>query len=108
MAPLRTCHHDHVAGADAKYIQMPRKEVTSAYLSYKNSIDPSQALNRVNDPMSPKTPLKSDHDTQSKRVIGAERELQSDQSESGTDRGFDKFIRGARPKGPSPKQKDSR
>jgi hypothetical protein len=108
IGPLRTCHHDHVAGADAKYIQMPRKEVTSACLSHKNSIDPSQALNGVTDPMSPKTTPKSDQDTQSKRLIGAARDLKSDQSESGANRSFDKFIRGARPKGPSPKQKDSR
>jgi hypothetical protein len=85
-----------------------RKEVTSACLSYKKSIDPSQASNGVTDRMSPKTPLKSDHATQSKHIIGAERELKSDQSESAANRGFDKFIRGARPKGPSPKQKDSR
>jgi hypothetical protein len=58
--------------------------------------------------MSAKTPLKSDDPAQSKRFSEAVREPKSDESESGANRGFDKFIRGARPKGPSPKQKDTR
>jgi hypothetical protein len=58
--------------------------------------------------MSAKTPLKSDDPAQSKRIIDAAREPKGDESASEANRGFDKFIRGARPKGPSPKQKDSR
>jgi hypothetical protein len=58
--------------------------------------------------MSPKMPPKSDNPAESKRFIEAARETHGDKSEGGAKHGLDKFIRGARPKGPCPKQKDSR
>jgi hypothetical protein len=58
--------------------------------------------------MSPKPPLKSDDPAQSERFIEAGRKAKGDESESGAKRSFDNFIREARPKGPSSKQKDSR
>jgi hypothetical protein len=56
--------------------------------------------------MSPKTPLKSDDPAHSKRFIKDAQEAESDKSESAAK--WDKFIRGPRPKGPSPKQNNSR
>jgi hypothetical protein len=58
--------------------------------------------------MSPKMPLKSDDPEQSKGFIKDAREAEADKSDSAAKSGFDKFIRGPRPKGPSPKQKSFR
>jgi hypothetical protein len=55
-----------------------------------------------------KTPPKSDDLAQSNHLTESALKAKGDEPESGTKCGFDKFFRGAGPKGPSPKQKDSR
>jgi len=85
-----------------------RKATTESVLHPETLIDLTLALNGVTDPMSPKTPLKSDDPAQPKRFIKDAREAEADESDGTVKREFDKFIRGPRPKGPSPKQKNSR
>jgi hypothetical protein len=99
--PTRTFH---TATVIFRYGRRPLRSVLHA----ETLLDPTLALNGVTDPMSPKTPLKSDDPAQSERFIKDAREAEADKSDSAAKSGFDKFIRGPRPKGPSPKQKSFR
>jgi hypothetical protein len=99
--PKRTFH---AATVIFSYGRRPLRSVLHA----ETLLDLKLALNGVTDPMSPKTPLKSDDPAQPKRFIKDAHEAEADESDGTVKREFDKFIRGPRPKGPSPKQKNSR